>query len=145
MILKRILSGGEVSRLHRDGEGYTFTDTREPHHYRPPAFSLAETGAKKKLGKKKRRQERFAVATARRRAPGSPARAFKKARPKLLKQAKTSAKHRRFCKRTEALTQNGRRLRVCHLLFIFPYSSSESSSFRATGSFISIASSSRIS
>ena len=56
LILKRILSGGEVSRLHRDGEGYTFTDTREPHHYRTPAFSLAAKGAKKKLGKKKRRQ-----------------------------------------------------------------------------------------
>ena len=47
---------GEVSRLHRDGEGLTFTDTREPHLNRLPAFSLAATGAKKKLGKKKRRQ-----------------------------------------------------------------------------------------
>ena len=47
---------GEVSRLHRDGEGYTFTDTRKPHHYLTPAFSLAAKGAKKKLGKKKRRQ-----------------------------------------------------------------------------------------
>ena len=37
MILKRILSGGEVSRLHRDGEGLTFTDTREPHRYLTPA------------------------------------------------------------------------------------------------------------
>ena len=46
---------GEVSRLHRDGEGYTSTDTREPHHYLTPAFSLAAKGAKKKLGKKKRR------------------------------------------------------------------------------------------
>ena len=69
---------GEVSRLHRDGEGYTFTDTRKPHHNRPPAFSLAAKGAKKKLGKKKRRLGNFAVATARRRAPPSPARAFEK-------------------------------------------------------------------
>ncbi|MBQ2376983.1 MAG: hypothetical protein II297_01135, partial [Clostridia bacterium] len=36
--------------------GLTLTDTREPHPNRPPAFSLAAQGAKKKLGKKKRRQ-----------------------------------------------------------------------------------------
>ena len=82
MILKRILSCGEVSRLHRDGEGLTSTDTREPHHYLTPAFSLAAKGAKKKLGKKKRRQKHFAVATARRAPRPPPARAFEKARPK---------------------------------------------------------------
>ena len=59
MILKRILSGGEVSRLHRDGEGYTITNSGEPHPNRPPAFSLAAKGAKKKLGKKKRRPSPF--------------------------------------------------------------------------------------
>ena len=52
MILKRILSGGEVSRLHRDGEGYTFTDTREPHHNRPPAFSLTPQAQRKSLAKR---------------------------------------------------------------------------------------------
>ena len=50
---------GEVSRLHRDGEGYILTETREPHLNRLPAFSLAEKGAKKKLGKKKRRPSPF--------------------------------------------------------------------------------------
>ena len=55
VIKKKPLPLGEVSRLHRDGEGLTSTNTREPHHYLTPAFSLAETGAKKKLGKKKRR------------------------------------------------------------------------------------------
>ena len=71
---------GEVSRLHRDGEGYTFTHTREPHPNRPPAFSLAETGAKKKLGKKKRRNGLFAACGRRGgRPPPPPAQAFEKA------------------------------------------------------------------
>ncbi|MBQ2377549.1 MAG: hypothetical protein II297_04005, partial [Clostridia bacterium] len=55
-IKKKPLPLGEVSRLHRDGEGLTLTDTRVPHLNRLPAFSLAAKGAKKKLGKKKRRQ-----------------------------------------------------------------------------------------
>ncbi|MBQ2378507.1 MAG: hypothetical protein II297_08915, partial [Clostridia bacterium] len=42
----------EVSRLHRDGEGYTFTDPREPHHNRPPAFSLTPQAQRKSLAKR---------------------------------------------------------------------------------------------
>ena len=53
-IKKKPLPLGEVLRLHRDGEG--FNNSREVSLNRPPAFSLAAKGAKKKLGKKKRRQ-----------------------------------------------------------------------------------------
>jgi hypothetical protein len=52
MILKRILSGGEVSRLHRDGEILTSTDTREPHLNRLPAFSLTPQAQRKSLAKR---------------------------------------------------------------------------------------------
>ena len=51
---KKPLPRGEVSRLHRDGEG--FNNSHEVNLNRLPAFSLAEPGAKKKRGKKKRRQ-----------------------------------------------------------------------------------------
>ena len=51
-ILKRILSGGEVSRLHRDGEGLTSTHSGEPHHYLTPAFSLTPQAQRKSLAKR---------------------------------------------------------------------------------------------
>ena len=91
---------GEVSRLHRDGEGLTFTVIREPYLNRLPAFSLAAKGAKKKLSKKKRRQ---GVSTLRRRGG---LRALHRRQAPLKrgldspnKKAKTSAKHRRFLRR----------------------------------------------
>ena len=88
---------GEVSRLHRDGEGYTLTHSGEPHHYLTPAFSLAAKGAKKKLGKKKRRQAVSPLrrrgglrALHRRQAP------LKRGLDSPNKKAKMSAKRRPF-------------------------------------------------
>ena len=43
---------GEVSRLHRDGEGLTSTDTRGPHLNRSPAFSLTPQAQRKSLAKR---------------------------------------------------------------------------------------------
>ena len=43
---------GEVSRLHRDGEGLTLTDTREPHHYRTPLFLWQLKAQRKSLAKR---------------------------------------------------------------------------------------------
>ena len=57
MILKRILSCGEVSRLHRDGEGLTLTHSGEPHHYLTPAFSLTPQAQRKSLAKRNAAKE----------------------------------------------------------------------------------------
>ena len=43
---------GEVSRLHRDGEGLTLTDSGEPHPNRTPAFSLTPQAQRKSLAKR---------------------------------------------------------------------------------------------
>ena len=43
---------GEVSRLHRDGEGLTSTNTRKPHLNRLPAFSLTPQAQRKSLAKR---------------------------------------------------------------------------------------------
>ena len=48
---------GEVSRLHRDGEGLTLTDSGEPHHYRTPAFSLTPQAQRKSLAKRNAAKE----------------------------------------------------------------------------------------
>ena len=86
---------GEVSRLHRDGEG--FNDTREPHHYRTPAFSLTPQAQRKSLAKRNAAKEFRRCDGEEGSAPSTAPSPFEKGPgPPKLKKAKTSAEHRYF-------------------------------------------------